>query len=108
MWKSGAYPYGHRRWSQAGRQVATIVFTFLSKSSLIFILCVTTLYHRLFGGMPDAHADYENVPTVVFSHPPIGVCGLTEAQAVEKFGADNIKVRSVCLPRHVLTGFLQT
>lgn len=46
--------------------------------------------------MKDAHADYENVPTVVFSHPPIGVCGLTEAQAVEKHGLNNIKVRPVC------------
>lgn len=47
---------------------------------------------RLFGGMKDAHADYENVPTVVFSHPPIGVCGLTEDQAIEKYGAAKIKV----------------
>ena len=42
--------------------------------------------------MKDAHVDYDTVPTVVFSHPPIGVCGLTEAQATEKFGAENIKV----------------
>ena len=27
---------------------------------------------RLYGGMPNAKADYENVPTVVFSHPTIG------------------------------------
>ena len=42
--------------------------------------------------MPDAHVDYDTVPTVVFSHPPIGVCGLTEDQAIAKYGADNIKV----------------
>lgn len=29
------------------------------------------LADRLFGGMPDAEADYENVPSVVFSHPPM-------------------------------------
>lgn len=32
--------------------------------------------------------------TVVFSHPPIGTIGLTEAQAIEKHGADNIKIYS--------------
>lgn len=32
--------------------------------------------------------------TVVFSHPPIGTIGLTEAEAIEKHGADKIKVYS--------------
>jgi glutathione reductase (NADPH) len=50
------------------------------------------LADRLFGGMPEAKADYENVPTVVFSHPPIGPVGLTEAQAVGKYGKDKVKV----------------
>jgi glutathione reductase (NADPH) len=50
-----------------------------------------TCYGRLFGGQTDAHADYEGVPTVVFSHPPIGTCGLTEAAAAEKFGQENVK-----------------
>lgn len=34
---------------------------------------------RLFGGMPEAKADYHTVPTVVFSHPTIGTVGYTEA-----------------------------
>lgn len=50
------------------------------------------LADRLFGGMPNAKADYDNVPTVVFSHPVIGTVGLTEKEAVEKHGADNVKV----------------
>lgn len=50
------------------------------------------LADRLFGKMPNAKADYENVPTVVFSHPVIGTVGLTEAEAVAKHGADNLKV----------------
>ena len=41
--------------------------------------------------MPNAKASYDNVPTVVFSHPTIATCGLTEAQATEQFGADNLK-----------------
>eukprot|EP00598_Pedospumella_elongata_P004334 CAMPEP_0184978238 /NCGR_PEP_ID=MMETSP1098-20130426/8809_1 /TAXON_ID=89044 /ORGANISM="Spumella elongata, Strain CCAP 955/1" /LENGTH=479 /DNA_ID=CAMNT_0027501355 /DNA_START=77 /DNA_END=1516 /DNA_ORIENTATION=+ len=56
------------------------------------IAAARRLADRLFGGMPDAHVDYDTVPTVVFSHPPIGVCGLTEDQAIAKYGADNIKV----------------
>ena len=49
------------------------------------------LSDRLFGGMSDRYLDYENIPSVVFSHPPIGVCGLTEKQAREKYSGD-IKV----------------
>lgn len=30
------------------------------------------LAHRLFEGKQDSRLDYENIPTVVFSHPPIG------------------------------------
>ena len=41
---------------------------------------------RLFGGQKDRRMDFENVPTVVFSHPPIGTVGLTEPQAREQYG----------------------
>ncbi|WPL19092.1 Glutathione amide reductase [Thiorhodovibrio winogradskyi] len=41
------------------------------------------LADRLFGGMPDRHLDYSNIPTVVFAHPPVGSVGLTEAAARE-------------------------
>jgi len=36
--------------------------------------------------------DYEMVPTVVFSHPPMAVMGLTEEQAVARHGADAVTV----------------
>jgi glutathione-disulfide reductase len=39
------------------------------------------LADRLFGGQIDRHLDYTGIPTVVFSHPPVGTVGLTEAQA---------------------------
>jgi pyruvate/2-oxoglutarate dehydrogenase complex dihydrolipoamide dehydrogenase (E3) component len=35
--------------------------------------------------MTDRHLDYNNIATVVFSHPPIGTIGLTENEANEKF-----------------------
>ena len=44
------------------------------------------LADRLFGGMPDGQLDYRLIPTVVFSHPPIGTVGLTEAQARAEHG----------------------
>jgi len=50
------------------------------------------LADRVFGGMQDRKLDYENIPTVIFSHPPIGTVGLTEPEAVRRFGADAVKV----------------
>ncbi len=49
------------------------------------------LADRLFGGMPERRLVYENIPTVVFSHPPIGTVGLSEAEARAKYG-DVVKV----------------
>jgi glutathione reductase (NADPH) len=49
------------------------------------------LSDRLFGGMPDRRLDYDNIPTVVFSHPPVGTVGLSEAEARLKFG-DAVRV----------------
>ena len=40
----------------------------------------------LFGGKPH-RVDYENIPSAVFSHPPMAGVGLTEAQAKNKFGS---------------------
>ncbi len=50
------------------------------------------LSERLFNHKPDERLDYENVPTVVFSHPPIGTVGLTEPQARERHGDAAVKV----------------
>ena len=44
------------------------------------------LSDRLFNNMPDRKLDYTNIPTVMFSHPPIGTMGLTEEQAREQHG----------------------
>lgn len=49
------------------------------------------LSDRLFGGMTDRHLSYENIPTVVFSHPPIATVGLTESVARDRHG-DSVKV----------------
>jgi len=50
------------------------------------------LSERLFNGKPNEHLDYDLVASVVFSHPPIGTVGLSEPQAIEKYGEKNVKV----------------
>ena len=50
------------------------------------------LSDRVFGGDSKARLEYLNIPTVVLSHPPVGTVGLTEAEAVCRFGADSIRI----------------
>ena len=49
------------------------------------------LADRIYDNQKGRHLDYEWIPTVVFSHPPIGTIGLTEEAATEEYG-DRIKV----------------
>jgi glutathione reductase (NADPH) len=49
------------------------------------------LSDRLFGGNPERHLEYSMIPTVVFTHPPIGTVGASEAEARAQFG-DSVKV----------------
>ena len=49
------------------------------------------LADRLYGGMDGRHLDYSGIPTVIFSHPPMGTVGLTEPEARERYG-DSVKV----------------
>jgi glutathione reductase (NADPH) len=57
----------------------------------VAIAAARRLSDRLFNNQPDRKLDYENIPTVMFSHPPIGTVGLTEEQAREQHG-DAVKV----------------
>ena len=50
------------------------------------------LADRLFDNQTDARLDYENIPTVIFSHPPVGSVGLSEAEARAKYGENEIKI----------------
>jgi glutathione reductase (NADPH) len=49
------------------------------------------LSDRLFGGKPQRHLDYGMIPSVVFTHPPIGTVGASEAEARAQYG-DSVKV----------------
>ncbi|KAK8809521.1 hypothetical protein WA158_000464 [Blastocystis sp. Blastoise] len=50
------------------------------------------LADRLFGGHPESKMDYNTIPTVIFSHPPIGTIGLSEAEARVKYPEEQIKI----------------
>jgi len=52
------------------------------------------LARRLYNNETNLKMDFSNIPTVVFSHPPIGTIGLTEAEAKEKYGEKDIKIYS--------------
>jgi glutathione-disulfide reductase len=46
------------------------------------------LCERLFNGKTESKVDYENIPSVVFSHPPAAVVGLSESRARQVHGND--------------------
>ena len=49
------------------------------------------LSDRVFNGQSDRYLDYDNIPTVIFSHPPVGTVGLSEAEARKRYG-DEVEV----------------
>jgi glutathione reductase (NADPH) len=62
------------------------------------------LADRVFGGQQGRRLDYENIPTVIFSHPPIGTIGLSEAEAQRRHGAPvKVYTRSFVPLYHAIT-----
>jgi len=51
------------------------------------------LAERLFNNRSESRLDYDNVPSVVFSHPPVGTVGLTESEARQRYG-DQVTIYS--------------
>ena len=56
----------------------------------------------LFGNNPRT-PDHDNVPSAVFSQPPVGSVGLSEEQAVEKYGQIDIYKSEFRILKHTLT-----
>jgi glutathione reductase (NADPH) len=50
------------------------------------------LADRVFGGMTGRHLRYDVIPTVVFSHPPVGTVGMSEEEARERHPGEAIRV----------------
>ncbi|WOP14528.1 glutathione-disulfide reductase [Ottowia sp. SB7-C50] len=65
------------------------------------------LVDHLFGpapGKPVRTMDYDTIPTAVFTHPPVGTVGLTEAQARQKFDAIRVFRGDFKPLKHTLSG----
>ncbi len=56
------------------------------------------LADRLYGGMQDRRLEYHTIPTVIFTHPPIGTVGLRESDARQAYGDDVQVYRSTFNP----------
>lgn len=50
------------------------------------------LSERLFNNKTDSYLDYDLIPTVIFTHPPIATIGLTEEQTYEKYQGEKVKI----------------
>ncbi len=61
------------------------------------------LADTLFGGRPRS-VDYDNIPSAVFSQPPIGTVGLTEAEARERYGGVDVYKSAFRPLKHTLSG----
>jgi len=62
------------------------------------------LADRLFGGVNGSKLDYDNIPSVVFSHPPVGTVGITETEARKRYGSDVTVYKTEFTPmRHALS-----
>ncbi len=57
----------------------------------VAIAAARRLSERVFNHQPESRLNYDNIPTVVFSHPPIGTIGLTERDARKQYG-DRIRI----------------
>jgi dihydrolipoamide dehydrogenase len=59
-------------------------------------------------GLPVVPIDYAGVPRITYSSPEVASVGFTEAQAAEKFGADNIKTVTYDLSGNGRSAILNT
>ncbi len=57
----------------------------------------------MFGGKP-TRVDYENIPSAVFSHPPIAGVGMTESEARDKLGSYRTYTSDFRPMKNVLAG----
>jgi glutathione reductase (NADPH) len=57
----------------------------------------------VFGNTP-RRVDYDNIPSAVFSHPPMAGVGLTESQARNKFGTAKVFTSDFRAMKNVLAG----
>jgi glutathione reductase (NADPH) len=88
---AGFIPVDHLQQTNIGGLYAIGDVTGRAQLTPVAIAAGRRLSDRVFGGMTDRHLDYSDIPTVVFSHPPIGTVGLSEAEAIDRHGASAVK-----------------
>ena len=62
------------------------------------------LAETLFGKNGPQTVDYDHIPTAVFSQPPLGTCGLTEADARAKYGKVDVYTSEFRPLKHTMSG----
>lgn len=50
------------------------------------------LSERLFNEKEKEYLSYDNIPTVIFTHPPIGTIGMTEEEARDRYPDEKVKI----------------
>ena len=70
------------------------LFSYVILTIIVAIAAGRQLGNRVFGPaeFKTAKLSYTDIPTVVFSHPEVGTIGLTEPEAIEQYGKENIKI----------------
>ena len=76
------------QWQQTTQQNIYSVGDVTGRAALtpVAIAAARRLSDRLFNGQSERKLDYDLIPSVIFSHPPIGTIGLTEQQAKDLYG----------------------
>ncbi|MFM2043611.1 MAG: hypothetical protein RLY86_2187 [Pseudomonadota bacterium] len=62
------------------------------------------LADRLYGGRPEREVNYTNIPTAVFTIPPVATVGMTEEEARRSLGKVDIYRSNFKPMRHTLSG----
>ena len=77
-------------WQQTNVEHITAIGDVTGRQALtpVAIAAGRRLADRLYGGMQDRRLEYHTIPTVIFTHPPIGTVGLTEEEARVEYGSD--------------------
>lgn len=93
------------KWSQSSVDSIYAIGDVTNRMNLtpVAIAEARCLIDTLYGGKPAA-VDYEGVPSAVFSQPPVGTVGLTEAQARRRFPAVDVYLSRFKPMRHTLSG----
>lgn len=89
----GGYVEVDRYQNTTGNQIYSVGdVTGRAELTPVAIAAGRRLSERLFNNKENEYLDYNNIPTVIFTHPPIGTIGMTEEQVRDEYPDEAIKV----------------